>query len=986
MGKIRGTHSSPGIYTKITDLQYASKSLGITTLGLVGETKKGPAFEPVAISDWAMFQDYFGGTSPEKFKDSQMPKYELPYIAKSYLSASDQLYVCRVLGLSGYNAGPAWVIYGQGESGDKRYIIAVLRSRGSYDTMGPKKRCDITAVTYDTLKFDFVEDLKLSPYTKLEYTLNCDGKVSGTTETVTGVTVNSIDYGRFIIEPSEGTDFSYAVSLNLGDKDYIYNVLGSNPSEGTAKLFVEALYDMDLRRLVDSGEIKTLGIEKISDVSYKPICDPVKSMLTVKPEDLSRKHLGQTFLYSGADLGVVSDADTLEVGSVYKVVKSNGAYIYSQIGTIETSEDTDENVQVVYVLSEDSFYKVVKVENENSVVPATSIGDYREQFRHAMTPWFVSELKGDASKIDVKKLFRFHTITDGTYANEQIKVTIANVRPDEGTFDVLIRDFNDSDGNQIVLESYKGVNMVPGSSKYIGLKIGTLNGDYELKSKYVMVEVIENEMTETCVPCGFLGYPVRTWNGFETPSFVYNKVYNEDVKANKQCFGLSDITGVDVDMLYYKGKDAYTEQYENGYTYGFHLDSNINILSEIDGITGETKVTVDGEAVAGWETVSVNNTTAEGLAPVIGSEQMMEGTIYEDVKLRKFTCYPYGGFDGWDIYRGARTNRDEFKANKYKGAIDNGYGTTFSKIQNGEGLALEGNAITSDYYAYLAGYNQFKNPEKYVINLFATPGIDYVNNKMLSEEVLDMVHDRMDTFYVMTTPDKPYGAGESTDEMYSASDVVGNLEDSAIDTYYASTYYPWVRYFDSANSMYISLPVTKDVLRNMANVDNKSYPWFAPAGIERGAVDCVRARIFTKLADEDEAYDGRINPVKTFSSDGVKVWGNKTLYSQDTPMNRINTVRLVLYMRKLISESTRTLIFDQNDSTLKQQFEGILKGILNQIKADRGITDYRLSVSQTPEQMDAHELSAKLFIKATPTLEYVEVEFVVTPQGVQFED
>ena len=36
--------------------------------------------------------------------------------------------------------------------------------------------------------------------------------------------------------------------------------------------------------------------------------------------------------------------------------------------------------------------------------------------------------------------------------------------------------------------------------------------------------------------------------------------------------------------------------------------------------------------------------------------------------------------------------------------------------------------------------------------------------------------------------------------------------------------------------------------------------------------------------------------------------------------------------------------------------------------------------------MDAHELSAKLWVKPTPTLEYIEIEFMVTPQGVEFED
>ena len=120
--------------------------------------------------------------------------------------------------------------------------------------------------------------------------------------------------------------------------------------------------------------------------------------------------------------------------------------------------------------------------------------------------------------------------------------------------------------------------------------------------------------------------------------------------------------------------------------------------------------------------------------------------------------------------------------------------------------------------------------------------------------------------------------------------------------------------------------------------------------------------------------------------DGVKIWGNKTMYSGDTPMNRVNVVRLMLYMRKLIAQAALKLIFDQNDATLRNDFEGIIKPILSQIKTDRGITDYRLTTSQTPEQMDAHEISAVLYVKPTPTLEYIEINFVVTPQGVQFDE
>ena len=106
----RGGHVSPGVYTEERDVTYAAKTLGITSLGLAGETLKGPAFQPVLINDWAEFVDYFGGTSPELFKGNGYPKYELPYIAKSYLTESKRLYVSRTLGLSGYDAGKAFTV------------------------------------------------------------------------------------------------------------------------------------------------------------------------------------------------------------------------------------------------------------------------------------------------------------------------------------------------------------------------------------------------------------------------------------------------------------------------------------------------------------------------------------------------------------------------------------------------------------------------------------------------------------------------------------------------------------------------------------------------------------------------------------------------------------------------------------------------------------------------------------------------------------
>lgn len=1029
MGKIRGIHSSPGIYTQITDLSYAAKNLGITSLGLVGETLQGPAFEPIEITKWDEFVAYFGGTSAEKFKGSQYPKYELPYIAQSYLKASDRLHVCRVLGLSGYNAGPAFIITASGSAGE--YVIAVLRSRGKYVKYGVSGEdangCPI--YDYDKLVYD-CDKVEIVGYSGFTFNYDCHGV---TADTQNGdFTVGTLNKGRFALKCYKGTNEigTYSVSLNPGAKDYIYNVIGSDPNEGTAAVFVEELYDVMLDRLIQEGKVTNIvsgETRKLSNYKKNAVAKPVDDFLKKPHIELEKKDVGGRFIYAEkysdesivrknidgtiteqlpAYIEPVKDEITgkisynehfVEEGDVL-VVKSyidNKVKKYGYFKEAELKPSNEAEVMnVVKVLAYDSFVTNygrqasprLSAGNGTSVPTdvdfSNDFSDYREQFRYASTPWVVSELKGSKTKAEVKKLFRFHTITDGNFANRQVKISIANIRPDDGTFDVYVRDFNDTDANPTILESYKNVNMVPGTNKYIGLKIGTLNGDYEIKSKYVMVEVIENDVTENCIPAGFLGYPVRNYGALNAPEFTYNTIYDNDVKEKRQYFGLSDITGVDVDMLTYKGKNAYTEDYKVGYTNAFHLDSNVEYLAAASALTVDEDPETKGMA---WTSVSAANVTSENKAPTIGMEEEMEGTIYEDVRLRKFTLYPYGGFDGWDIYRTSRTNTNEYKANRYKGTISNGEGATFSSIVDGTGLALTGNCITSDYYAYLAGINQFENPERYEINLFATPGIDYVNNEFLVYDAFDMVENRLDTLYVITTPDKPFGATDAIDEMFSSKEAADNLDDTNVDSYYGCTYYPWVKYFDKSNNIYINLPATKDALRDMANTDNKRYPWVAPAGVERGVVECSKMHFYAKLEDRDNVYDNRINALISYP-EGVRIWGNKTLYVCDEtdPMNRINCVRLMLYMRKLITGAARTLIFEPNDATLKDEFEGIIKPILSQIKADRGITDFKLETSQTKEQMDAHELSGKIWAKPTPTLEYIELEFIVTPQGVEF--
>jgi hypothetical protein len=47
--------------------------VGVTTLGIVGETIQGPAFEPIFITNYDEFTTTFGGINPEKFIGTTIP-------------------------------------------------------------------------------------------------------------------------------------------------------------------------------------------------------------------------------------------------------------------------------------------------------------------------------------------------------------------------------------------------------------------------------------------------------------------------------------------------------------------------------------------------------------------------------------------------------------------------------------------------------------------------------------------------------------------------------------------------------------------------------------------------------------------------------------------------------------------------------------------------------------------------------------------------
>jgi len=1042
---------SPGVYTSERDLSFVTQSVGVTTLGLVGETLKGPAFEPIFITNFDEFEAFFGGTVPEKFENTQIPKYELAYIAKSYLQQSNQLFVTRVLGLSGYDAGPSWSI---STIANVNGIYVGLTGVESTFTVDFSACTGDTSVSwigtfpagiagqfttpytqfdggtssfsddYDNMILGIVDDTPTSADTVYFWGTITDDDynnlssytsetnvfdVSGLTESVADFTSRNNDpwyYSNF--ENYSGDDYSgysfYSVVsalTDLGSGCYqgtvsgtVYNYSGTAYTEWN-DLIVSTLRSRGIATYGTGSNGPVYTVSGLTDVLMD--CSGTYSAVTKNPF--------ATFSLSGVT------ADGTDFSFLTSMNPSSQNYLTKVFGRSNFGKPRNE----VPLFVEEAFQTMLEYGYNSGFIrglscdlldlpglryPSTTdtIAYYLEQYQSPESPWVVSQLRG--SQVD--RLFKIISIADGDSANTEIKISIQNIDFNNLTFDLGVRSFYDTDSNPVYLEKFTQCSMDPSNNNFVGVKIGTYDGEYALLSKYIMLELNEQAPIDS-LPCGFEGYTMREYSSLTPPFPVYKTSYNYPGQViynppfgttsgadnsvtspgdnvRRTFLGISSQIGYDPDFFMYKGKqkplnlcletDALPWDY---ITQGFHMDS------------GATVVTIASGPTAGQPSFDCGDASFQ-------SNPTSATSPYYTIQSRKFSFLLQSGFDGWDIYREYRTNGDTFVVGGtgyQKGACASTRYPAASGWGAFKNIAVDNfdEFANTDYYAYLLGIATFNNPEAVNINVFATPGIDYVNNSNLVEEAIDMItYQRADSVYITTTPDCNVYLPTSTDNVILPTAAVDNLDNTGIDSNYTATYYPWILVRDSVNNTQIYLPPTNEVCRNLALTDNISFPWFATAGYTRGLVNSVKARIKLTQEQRDTLYQGRLNPIATFSDVGTVIWGNKTLQIADSALNRINVRRLLLQARKLISAVAVRLLFEQNDAKVRQDFLDSVNPILDAIRRDRGLYDFRVTVSNDPADLDRNTMSGKIYLKPTKALEFIDIEFLITPTGASFEN
>ena len=907
--------TSPGIKYRERDLTYITKNLGVTTLGLVGETQKGPAFEPVYTQDSNEFSTRFGSQNIEKFGNGNL-KYQLPYVANSYLSESSQLWITRVLGLSGYDAGTGWAL-----------------------------------------------------------TLSAGVNPSSTGATGTGTT---------------GTDnfennIYLGVALNFVDDTGSYF---SGFTKTGAESFEGTLVEFTATTIINGdGTVDTLTTI-LSGTSYIEYENMILGVIRSRGEVTDAENATPTTSFDATNLAITSNSTNTGIGDIFENITIRASkpadtndvpedYIVSlnpnareYINNVIGYQPKDKNNKIWV----ESIYPdlIKKLDNDGiaygvntTLVDLKSDGytNYKEQFKTPETPWVVSELRGS----DISRLFKFISISDGDNANKETKISILNIDPITKEFDIIIRDFNDTDANIIILESFTRCTLRKSETNYIGQRIGTVDGNYDLKSEYIMLEM-NDKHPEDSFPCGFEGYITKDYavsattsssgvNGV-APKLMYKTEYDSDERLNKVYLGVSEKaydgvsvigTGINQNLFNYIGQSAFAK------TKGFHLDIEA------------TSIYNDGNSLIGEFEVGAGRLRTS--ADINSSSD----TYYEE-KSRKFTLVPAGGFDGWNEHRNERS-----------------YGDLYRKGGAFDGVA-DGFTPTNDFQAWDTAIKTFDNPEEVTINLFATPGLNWSDQNIIIKNTIDMIEEqRSDSLYVIDAPDIdiPVTNGDKKQDVIAAEDIVDLLSTADIDSSYSTTYYPWIQMRDDDNNINVWIPPTGEVVKAMAYTDNVKFPWFAPAGLQRGVTDARKSKYKMSSGARDILYKGRINPMADFTDAGTAIFGQKTLQLKESALDRINVRRLLLQIKVLISNIAIRLVFEQNDQTTKDQFITKVNPILDKIKRERGLKEFRIKMDDTinsPESEDRNELYGELFLKPTKALEFIGITFNITPSGASFDD
>jgi len=272
--------------------------------------------------------------------------------------------------------------------------------------------------------------------------------------------------------------------------------------------------------------------------------------------------------------------------------------------------------------------------------------------------------------------------------------------------------------------------------------------------------------------------------------------------------------------------------------------------------------------------------------------------------------------------------------------------------------------------------NLLSNMDDYKFNILLTPGLYNADYTSQATSLISNTQSRGDNLYILDLV--KYGQ--------TVTAVTGQAKSR--NTSYAASYWPWVQVIDPDTGTQVWVPASTVMGGVFAYTDIVSDPWFAPAGINRGGLgQVVRPERKLAQAARDTLYSNKVNPIASFPGTGTVVYGQKTLQTKASALDRVNVRRLLITMKSYISQVSQNLVFEQNSTSTRNNFLAQINPYLESIQQKQGLYAYKVimdDTNNTADVIDRNILIGQIYVQPTRTAEFIYLDFNITPTGVAF--
>lgn len=272
--------------------------------------------------------------------------------------------------------------------------------------------------------------------------------------------------------------------------------------------------------------------------------------------------------------------------------------------------------------------------------------------------------------------------------------------------------------------------------------------------------------------------------------------------------------------------------------------------------------------------------------------------------------------------------------------------------------------------------NLMSNKDDYKFNILLTPGLYNADYTTQATSIINNTQNRGDNIYVLDLV--AYGA--------TITSVTGQA--NSRNSSYAASYWPWLQVVDPDTGKNIWVPASTLIGGVYAFNDVAAEPWFAPAGLNRGGLGTViRAERKLTSANRDDLYVNKVNPIATFPGTGIAVFGQKTLQTKSSALDRINVRRLLIELKNYIGQVANTLVFEQNTMATRNTFLSKVNPYLENVQQRQGLYAFKVIMNDennTPEVIDRNQLVGQIYLQPTKTAEFILLDFNILPTGAVF--